>query len=82
MTTPDHRWLDNSTSSTVLSGHGYYRFSLFRSLSHFLDGREFQNEDDLKTSLQSFFELLSKGNRAVTYPFAVYEKEHLPGAKL
>uniref|UniRef100_A0A1I7V3L7 HTH_48 domain-containing protein n=1 Tax=Caenorhabditis tropicalis TaxID=1561998 RepID=A0A1I7V3L7_9PELO len=31
-------------------------YHLFRSLTHFLDGKQFQNEDHLKTELQSFFD--------------------------
>uniref|UniRef100_A0A1I7U6J1 HTH_48 domain-containing protein n=1 Tax=Caenorhabditis tropicalis TaxID=1561998 RepID=A0A1I7U6J1_9PELO len=31
-------------------------YHLFRSLNHFLDGKEFHNQDDLRTAIQSFFD--------------------------
>ena len=31
-------------------------YHLFRSLSHFLDGRQFKDDDDLKSGLQTFFD--------------------------
>lgn len=31
-------------------------YHLFRSLAHHLEGKEFKNDDDLKTSLQTFFD--------------------------
>ena len=31
-------------------------YHLFRSLSHFLDGRQFKDDDDLKSGLQNFFD--------------------------
>lgn len=35
-------------------------YHLFRSLHHFLDGQAFKDEDDLKSSLQSFFDQKSQ----------------------
>uniref|UniRef100_A0A1I7V4R4 HTH_48 domain-containing protein n=1 Tax=Caenorhabditis tropicalis TaxID=1561998 RepID=A0A1I7V4R4_9PELO len=35
-------------------------YHLFRSVSQFLDGKEFQNEDHLKTELQSFFDRMPR----------------------
>ncbi|MGC3965791.1 MAG: hypothetical protein QM803_21400 [Rhodocyclaceae bacterium] len=31
-------------------------YHLFRSLSHFLDWRQFKDDDDLKSGLQTFFD--------------------------
>ncbi|KHJ90368.1 hypothetical protein OESDEN_09791, partial [Oesophagostomum dentatum] len=70
--------LDDAPPPTVLSAHGT-DYHLFRPLSYF-HGRQFEDDEDLKSGLQNFFnekssEFYQKGN-VLQFHSAGYEFRH------